>query len=223
VADMNSALRIVLADDHALLRQGLRQLLDGTEGFDVVGEATNGEEAISVVQRLKPDVLVLDVSMPRMTGFEALRALNHSDGNALRTLLLTAAIDRSEMLMAIQLGARGIVLKSAAIEILVEAILAVSRGDYWLDRERISNFLDVVRRLSGPVTTVSMKPYGLTDRQRQIVRGVVDGLNNREIAVRLGISEHTAKHHLTQIFNQTGVSTRLELALLATQRGLLEG
>jgi DNA-binding NarL/FixJ family response regulator len=97
----------------------------------------------------------------------------------------------------------------------------VARGDYWLDRERISNFLDVVRRLSGR-TTLSVNPYGLTARQRQIIRAVVEGLNNREIAARLGISEHTAKHHLTQIFNKTGVSTRLELALLATQHGLVE-
>jgi DNA-binding NarL/FixJ family response regulator len=221
VADINPALRIVLADDHALVRQGLRHLLEANEGFMVIGEAANGADAISAVQRLKPDVLVLDVSMPRMTGFEALRELNNRGGTALRTLLLTAAIDRPEMLTAIQLGARGIVLKSAAIEILVEAIRAVARGDYWLDRERISNFLDVVRRLSGRAT-LSVNPYGLTARQRQIIRAVVEGLNNREIAARLGISEHTAKHHLTQIFNKTGVSTRLELALLATQHGLME-
>ena len=221
MADINPALRIVLADDHALVRQGLRHLLEANEGFMVIGEAANGADAISAVQRLKPDVLVLDVSMPRMTGFEALRELNNRGGTALRTLLLTAAIDRPEMLTAIQLGARGIVLKSAAIEILVEAIRAVARGDYWLDRERISNFLDVVRRLSGRAT-LSVNPYGLTARQRQIIRAVVEGLNNREIAARLGISEHTAKHHLTQIFNKTGVSTRLELALLATQHGLVE-
>jgi two-component system nitrate/nitrite response regulator NarL len=218
---MNRALRIVVADDHALVREGLRRLLDANDAFEVVGEATNGAEAISVAQRLKPDVLVLDLSMPRMTGLEALRELNNSGGNALRTLLLTAAIDRVEMLTAMQLGARGIVLKSAATETLVEAIGVVARGDYWLDRERISNFLDVIRRLSGPAT-LSVNPYGLTGRQRQIIRGVVEGLNNREIAARLGISEHTAKHHLTQIFNKTGVSTRLELALLATQHGLAE-
>jgi two-component system nitrate/nitrite response regulator NarL len=217
---MNPALRIVLADDHALVREGLRHLLEANDAFEVVGEATNGAEAISAAERLKPDVLVLDVSMPRMSGLEALRELNTS-ANALRTLLLTAAIDRAEMLTAMQLGARGIVLKSAATEILVEAIGAVARGDYWLDRERISNFLDVVRRLNGP-RTLSVNPYGLTERQRQIIRGVVEGLNNREIAARLSISEHTAKHHLTQIFNKTGVSTRLELALLATQHGLVE-
>jgi two-component system nitrate/nitrite response regulator NarL len=221
VAEMNRALRIVVADDHALVREGLRRLLDANDAFEVVGEATNGAEAISVAQRLKPDVLVLDLSMPRMTGLEALRELNNSGGNALRTLLLTAAIDRVEMLTAMQLGARGIVLKSAATETLVEAIGVVARGDYWLDRERISNFLDVIRRLSGSAT-LSVNPYGLTGRQRQIIRGVVEGLNNREIAARLGISEHTAKHHLTQIFNKTGVSTRLELALLATQHGLAE-
>jgi two-component system nitrate/nitrite response regulator NarL len=221
VADSNPALRIALADDHALVREGLRRLLETNEGFEIVGEATNGAEAITLAQRLKPDVLVLDVSMPRMTGLEALRELGVGNGHALRTILLTASIDRAGMLNAIRMGARGIVLKSAASQILIDAIRTVAGGDYWLDRERISNFLDVVRRLSGPAA-LSTNPYGLTERQREIILGVVEGLNNREIAARLGISEHTAKHHLTQVFNKTGVSTRVELALLATQHGLVE-
>jgi two-component system, NarL family, nitrate/nitrite response regulator NarL len=156
-----------------------------------------------------------------MTGLEALRELSIGNGHPLRTLLLTASIDRAGMLNAIRLGARGIVLKSAASQILIDAIRTVVGGDYWLDRERINNFLDVVRRLSsGP--TLSTNPYGLTERQCEIIRGVAEGLNNREIAERLGISEHTAKHHLTQVFNKTGVSTRVELALLATQHGLVD-
>jgi two-component system, NarL family, nitrate/nitrite response regulator NarL len=221
VADGHPVLRIVLADDHAIVREGLRQLLEADTSLDVVGEATNGAEAVSVAERLEPDVLVLDVSMPRMTGLEALRELSSRNGHGPRTLLLTASIDRAGMLNAIQLGARGIVLKSSASQTLVDAIRTVARGDYWLDREPISNFLDIVRRISGPAP-LSVDPYGLTKRQREIIRGVVQGLNNREIAARLGISQHTAKHHLTQIFNKTGVSTRLDLALLATQHGLLD-
>jgi len=221
VADRNPALRIVLADDHAIVREGLRRLLESHDAFEIVGEATNGAEAIALARRLKPDVLVLDVSMPQMTGLEALRELGVGNGYPLRTLLLTASIDRAGMLNAIRLGARGIVLKSAASQILIDAIRTVMSGDYWLDRDRISNFLDVVRRLSsGP--TLSTNPYGLTERQCEIIRGVAEGLNNREIAERLGISEHTAKHHLTQVFNKTGVSTRVELALLATQHGLVD-
>ncbi len=221
MAEITPSLRIVLADDHALMREGLRRLLEVNDGMEIVGEAVNGAEAISLAQRLKPDVLVLDVSMPRMTGLEALRALNNSNGHALRTLLLTASIDRPGMLTAVQLGARGVVLKSVASQVLVEAIRTVARGDYWLDRERISNFPDVIRRLGGS-GTASGNPFGLTERQREIIRGVVEGLNNREIATRLGISQHTAKHHLTQIFNKTGVSTRVELAMLATHHALVD-
>jgi two-component system, NarL family, nitrate/nitrite response regulator NarL len=221
VADHTAAIRVVLADDHAVVREGLRRLLETNDGFAIVGEATNGEEAIALAQRLPLDVLVLDVSMPRMTGLEALRELSTGNGRALRALLLTASIDRATMLNAMQLGARGIVLKTAASQVLVDAIRAVAAGDYWLDRERLGNFLDVVRRLTSP-SALSLNPYGLTERQREIIRGIVDGLNNREIAARLGISEHTAKHHVTQVFNKTGVSSRVELALLATQHGLVE-
>jgi two-component system, NarL family, nitrate/nitrite response regulator NarL len=222
VLERSPALRIVLVDDHALVREGLRRLLESDDGFEVVGEATNGAEAITLSKRLKPDVLVLDVSMPRMSGLEALREMkNGGADNHARALLLTASIDRAGMLNAVQLGARGIVLKSAASQILIHAIRTVARGDYWLDREPIHNYVDLARRLSGPAT-MSGDPYGLTHRQREIIRGVVEGLNNREIAERLGISEHTAKHHLTQVFNKTGVSSRVELALLATQNGLVE-
>jgi len=219
VRDPHGPLRVLLADDHLVVRTGLRHLIESDPDFIVVGEADNGHDMLAKAIALQPDLLVLDVSMPRKSGIEALRELGDTV-SGMRTLIFTAAIDRSGMLTAIQLGARGIVLKTAASDVLLDALRAVAAGDYWLDRSRASNFLDVTRSLTGP-SAPEADTYGLTDRQREIVAAVVEGLNNREIAERLRISEHTVKHHLTQAFNKTGVSTRLELALLATQHGLV--
>jgi two-component system nitrate/nitrite response regulator NarL len=212
--------RIVLADDHPIVRSGLRTLLESEPGLAVIGEATNGREALEMAARLRPDLLLLDVSMPQMTGIEALREMAASSGGV-RTILLTASLDRAGMLEAVQLGARGIVPKTAGSAVLVEGIRAVAQGDFWLDRTRHSNFTEVIRSLK-PTQGHREDRYTLTGRQREIVKAVIEGLNNREIAQRCGISEHTVKHHLTQIFNKTGVSTRLELALLATHQHLLE-
>jgi two-component system nitrate/nitrite response regulator NarL len=212
------AVRVLLADDHAIVRAGLRSLINAEPRFSVIGEAVNGEEAVALAASLTPDVLVLDVSMPRKSGLEALRDLG--DRARVKTLILTASIDRCGMLTALQLGARGVVLKTSASDVLVDALKTVANGDYWVDRERVSNFVDVLKKLNSSVRPAG-DPYGLTERQREILTAVVEGLNNRDIAKRLEISEHTVKHHLTQVFNKTGVSTRLELALLATQHGLV--
>jgi DNA-binding NarL/FixJ family response regulator len=211
-------LRVLLADDHAVVRAGLRALINAEPRFTVIGEAINGDEAIALAASLQPELLVLDVSMPRKTGLEALRELG--DRSHVKTLILTASIDRCGMLTALQLGARAVVMKTAASEVLIDALNAVANGDYWVDRDRVTNFVDVLRKLNSPVRPAG-DPYGLTERQREILSAVVEGMNNREIARRLDISEHTVKHHLTQVFNKTGVSTRLELALLATQQGIV--
>jgi DNA-binding NarL/FixJ family response regulator len=214
------AARIVVADDHAIVRDGLKRLLETDPRYVVVGEAKNGREAIRVTRALRPDLLLLDVSMPELTGLDMLKELP-PDLRDIKVIILTASIERSAMLKALQHGARGVVIKTAGEEILFAAIAAVLQGRYWLDRESVSDLVALVRELSEPRPYLR-HPFGLTDRQMTIVEKVVRGMTNREIAAGLSISEETVKHHLTQIFNKTGVSGRLELALLATQRGLVD-
>ncbi|HXD20792.1 MAG TPA: response regulator transcription factor [Vicinamibacterales bacterium] len=211
--------RVVIADDHTILREALRQVLTARREFTVVGEAANGREAVAVVTRTRPDLLLLDVSMPEASGLDALRELA-AIGPGVRTLVLTASIDRLGMLAALQLGARGVVLKTAGTKVLLEAIEAVLAGEYWVDRRSVSNLFDVLKQLSGPASPTQRK-FGLTERQLEIVTAVVAGLTNREIAAKLKIAEDTVKHHLSQVFDKTGVSSRLELAMLATHHGLV--
>lgn len=212
------SVRVVIADDHAILRDGLRQLLTARHQFAVVGEAGDGREAVAVVARTRPDLLLLDVSMPERTGLEALRDVAAAQP-ALRTLVLTASIDRLGIRAALQLGARGVVLKTAGTELLLQAIRAVLSGEYWVDRRSVSNLFDVLKELGEPDPR---RTFGLTARQLEIVAAVVSGLTNREIAGRLKIAEDTVKHHLSQVFDKTGVSSRLELAMLATRHRLVD-
>jgi DNA-binding NarL/FixJ family response regulator len=211
--------RIVIADDQAIGRDGLKRVLESEPGYKVVGEAKTGHEAIRLVRARRPEVLLLDVSMPKLSGLDVLNQIT-SDIRETKAIILTASIERAAVLEALQHGARGVVLKAAGRGILFGAISAVLQGRHWLDRESVSDLAQVVRELSGsgPQTR---HPYGLTDRQMQIVESVARALTNREIGSTLSISEETVKHHLTQIFNKTGVSTRLQLALLATKHELV--
>jgi DNA-binding NarL/FixJ family response regulator len=212
------SIRIVLADHHRIVREALRRLLDGRDGLIVVGEAATGLEAVALVRSEKPDVLVLDIQMPGTSGFDALHELVRAP-DAVKTLILTAVIDRAALEKAIDLGARGVVMKTDATECLVDAIQTVHRGEYWAAHHGVGNVVQFVRELVGH--TPNRRNLELTERQREIVAYVVAGLTNPEIAERLAISRETVKHHLTQIFQKTGVSTRLELALLARDRDLV--
>src|SRR5919107_2044419 len=211
--------RIVLADDHTILREGLRHVLESVPGYRVVGETAHGRDAVRLARELHPDLLILDVAMPGASGFDALRSLA-DEPDPVRTLLLTASIDRAGMVTALQLGARGVVLKTSGTDIVLEAIEAVLRGQHWVDRNTVADLAAAVGQMATGARQ-SARHFGLTSRQLEIVELVVAGLTNAEIAKKLHISEHTVKHHVTQVFNKTGVSARLELALLATQHGLI--
>jgi two-component system nitrate/nitrite response regulator NarL len=227
--------KVVLADDECMFRTSLRHLLtappavikdvyhiDIGAGIDVVGEASTGEETITVVQEVKPELLLLDLSMPRMSGLDACRGLrDHAD--RMQTIILAGSIDRPQLLTAVKLGVRGFVLKDATTEVLFEAIMCVAGGQYWLGRTLVADLVDVMRStLSGSHAYAGPGPRpALTSREREILALVAAGQANRDIATQLIVSEETVKHHLTRIFDKLGASNRLELARIAVTSGLL--
>jgi two-component system nitrate/nitrite response regulator NarL len=214
--------RLVIADDHPIFRDGLRRLLEAEAHFKVLGEASDGAEAVKLVRQLKPDILLLDLAMPKHPGLEALRDLSAS-GNAtpVRVILLTAAAEKGQIVEALQLGARGVVLKDSATQLLLKAIQTVMAGEYWVGRESVSNLVQYLRTLmQSSHDEARQRKFGLTPRELEIVSAVVAGYSNKEIAEYFKISEDTVKHHLSNIFDKLGVSTRLELALFAVNQSL---
>jgi len=217
----SQSISILIADDHPIFRDGLRRLLESERGFKVVGEACDGLEAVDFVRKLKPEILLLDLAMPRRHGIEALREISNSHAGSVRVILLTAAAEREQIVEALQLGARGVVLKDCGTEILMRSIRSVLAGEYWVGREPVSNLMQYLRGLMDSSTKISrQKRFGLTPRELDIVSAVVAGFANKEIAEHFKISEDTVKHHLSNIFDKTGVSTRLELALFAVNQAL---
>jgi two-component system, NarL family, nitrate/nitrite response regulator NarL len=212
--------RIVIADDHAMFRDGLKRLLETETGLRVVGEAADGAEAVKLARRFKPEILLLDLAMPKHPGLEALRELS-SDSVPTRIVLLTAAIEKDQIVEALQLGARGVVLKDSATQVLINAIREVMRGQYWVGRETISNLLQYLKTVTAaaPIREPS-KRFGLTARELEVISAIVAGYTNKDIAQQFNISQDTVKHHLSKIFDKLGVSTRLELALFAVNQAI---
>jgi two-component system nitrate/nitrite response regulator NarL len=228
------AVRVVIADDECMFRASLRHLLavpasvvrdvygvDVGDGFEVVGEASSGEETIETVGSARPDLLLLDVLMPRLSGLDALRAISTSCETT-RTIILSGGLDKSQLLMAVQLGARGVVLKDSATEVLFEAMTRVTAGQSWVGPTLIADLMDVVRNLANhQAGAARQQPFGLTPREREVLSLVVEGCANKEIAQRFSVSEETIKHHLTRMFDKVGAANRVELALTATRNGLV--
>jgi len=214
--------RILLADDHPIFRDGLRRLLEAEPDLKVIGEACDGAEAVKMARQLKPDIMLLDLAMPRMPGLEALRELSAGPvSNSVRVILLTAAAEKKQIVEALQLGARGVVLKDSATQLLLKSIHTVMSGEYWVGRESVSNLVQYLRNLvQSSGEEAKQKKFGLTPRELEIVSAVVAGYSNKEIAEYFKISEDTVKHHLSNIFDKLGVSTRLELALFAVNQAL---
>lgn len=207
--------RIVIADDHAILRESLSLLLSTQIDFQVEGSAANGQEALRMVQQHHPDVLVLDLFMPDFDGFEVLRTLDRN-GSQVATVVLTASEAETDYAQVVRLGARGLVMKGDGPRSLFDAIRTVAAGELAfsddLARQVVSSLANDTRVAQG-VPQASL--HRLSDRERQIAYSVARGMKNRDIASQLSISENTVKRHLQSIFGKTGARDRLELAVLA--------
>ncbi len=214
-----NAIRILLADDHPIFRDGVRKLLESDDSVTIVGEASNGVECIQMLGKLKPDILLLDLRMPEKDGLTVLEEVNF-DTLSTRVIVLTATEDDNDVVRAVRLGARGVVLKQSATDLLLKSIEKVSAGEIWLDKRMTQEVMRAFTKSSesGPRRE---KPL-LSDREREIVALVAQGFRNREIGEKLFISEQTVKNHLHNIFDKLGVSDRLELALYALHHRIID-
>src|ERR1700680_308039 len=210
--------RILIADDHPIVRDGLKKLLLLENDFEVVGEAGDGREVLERVQALDPDILLLDLRMPNMDGLSTLQALQQVDKRT-RVIILTASEDKNEFVQAMKLGCSGIVLKQTAPDLIVRSIRKVISGEIWLDSHTttavMSQFSTGLEG-SGPGAGAKGRERSpVSTREREIVVLVAQGYKNKEMAEKMFISEQTVKNHLHNIFDKLGVSDRLELALYA--------
>ena len=224
-----SKIRIVVADDHPIFRDGLCKLLALEEDFEVVAQASDGREVLDVLQQLEPDILLLDLKMPGLDGLATLQRLQ-ATRNKTRVIVLTASDDKNEFVQAMKLGTSGIVLKQTATELLIKSIRKVHAGEIWLDSHTTAA---VIRQFVAndeapipqpmPQAPRDRERSPLSQREREIVALVAQGFKNKEMAEKMFISEQTVKNHLHNIFDKLGVSDRLELALYAIHNNLHTG
>jgi two-component system, NarL family, nitrate/nitrite response regulator NarL len=225
-------IRIVVADDHPIFRDGLCRLLALEEDFEVVAQAQDGRQVLEILQQLEPDILLLDLKMPGLDGLATLQRLQAAR-NKTRVIVLTASDDKNEFVQAMKLGTSGIVLKQTATELLIKSIRKVHAGEIWLDSHTTAA---VIRQFvaneeapaPAPPPQAASAPRDrerspLSQREREIVALVAQGFKNKEMAEKMFISEQTVKNHLHNIFDKLGVSDRLELALYAIHNNLHTG
>ncbi|HEV3201295.1 MAG TPA: response regulator transcription factor [Bryobacteraceae bacterium] len=227
-----SKIRIVVADDHPIFRDGLCKLLALEEDFEVVAQAQDGRQVLDVLQQLEPDILLLDLKMPGLDGLATLQRLQAAR-NKTRVIVLTASDDKNEFVQAMKLGTSGIVLKQTATELLIKSIRKVHAGEIWLDSHTTAAVIRTFvaadeTAAAAPPQQLSPAPRDrerspLSQREREIVALVAQGFKNKEMAEKMFISEQTVKNHLHNIFDKLGVSDRLELALYAIHNNLHTG
>ena len=215
--EVSQVIRVLLVDDHALVREGTRRLLETENDVEVVAEAANGEEAVEATKRLQPDIAIMDIAMPGMGGIEATRAIKVSCPET--AVLVLSAYDHEPYLMALlEMGAAGFLLKSVHGQELISAIRAVSRGESVLQPSIAEK---IMRRMSSQTETLQSKTDLLSEREFEVLCLAARGLPNKEIARRLGLSIRTVHSHLANIFMKMQVGSRTEAVLLALRQGMI--
>jgi DNA-binding NarL/FixJ family response regulator len=213
--DEPAEIRVVVVDDHDLFRRGLRRSLED-QGLRVIGEAADGEEAVRLVVHARPEVVVMDLQMPKMSGVEAVRELAVA-APAVRVLMLTVSGDEQSVTEAIEAGARGYLLKQATIEEIAAGVRAAAAGEALVSPRVAAQLL---KRLRGPAPSTPAGP-GLTERELDVLRLVAEGRDNQEIAEALTISPRTAKNHVASILAKLGLDNRIQAAVYAVRRGIV--
>jgi NarL family two-component system response regulator YdfI len=213
---MNAPIRILVADDHLIIRQGLRLILETQEGFEIVGEAADGAEAVRLCAELHPEVVLMDLRMPGMDGLTAIERLR-TEQPSIAVVILTTFNEDDLMMHGLRMGAKGYLLKDTDRETLFNTIRAASRGETLLRPEIMARVLAQGKATSVPISI----PADLTERELEVLRGVAQGERSKEIAFRLGITERTVKAHLASIYNRLGVDSRAAAIAVAAQRGIL--
>ena len=211
---MTESIRILIADDHLIVREGLQTILDTAPDLELVGEARDGIEAVKLAGELLPDVVLMDLRMPRMDGIEAIRQIK-AKYPQLEIVILTTYDEDDYIIKGLQAGARGYLLKDSGRQVLFDAIRAAARGESLLPSSVIDK---VVAHLS---VRKSDQPSPLSGREMEVLRLITYGAANKEIAYQLSISERTVKAHVTSILNKMGVNSRTEAAAVALRQGLL--
>ena len=215
----DSKIRIVIVEDHRLFREGLRLGLNGEESFEIVGEAANGLQAIDVISDLKPDVVLLDITMPELSGIEVIPIIKQKSPGT-KTLMLTASKDEIKIFISLKAGAKGYLSKNTTISDLIKAIKVVNKGQLWVERKLVARYFngDITADIGREDRQENPKK-DLTPREQDVLRLLIKGSTNKEIANDLFISEKTVKSHLNKIFKKLDVSRRLDAILCAIKLG----
>lgn len=218
---MAGQIRVVIANDQRLFREGLRLIFVQEESVKIVGEAVNGLETISVIGDLKPDVVLLDITMPEKNGIEVIPPIRKKNPMT-KVLMLTGSMDEGAVLKALKAGAKGYISKDASVSDLIKAIQAVHKGELWVDRKLLAKFFDQEEGIARSTAEDQQKraKEGLTRREQEVLRCLTTGCTNKEIAQTLFISEKTVKSHLYSIFRKLNMTRRLQAILYAIHQGL---